>query len=137
MKKKRQIQCSIIPKKRQANNVTAADLERASRYVAELNRLDAAIRSSVISRFGEIGGIHDFRIFTGSNGSDAYIFMPFDRDLDSPRSNTLRQQVTEFVLDVLEAEGRGPRATIVLRVEMDSHERVQRDFNGNYYLRFR
>ena len=35
------------------------------------------------------------------------------------------------------AEGHGLRATIALRVEMDSHEREQKKFNGDYYKRFR
>ena len=51
--------------------------------------------------------------------------------------DTIRKQVSDTVLDALEAEGHGPRATIALQVEMDSHENVQRKFNGDYYKRFR
>ena len=116
---------------------TDEEFERASQHLAKLTRLDAAIRERVLSLFGGSNSFHDFRIFSASPRYDAYVFMRHDRDLTTRNAEVLRDQVFEAVMEFLEAHGLGPRDAITLRVEIDSHERIQREFNGDYYKRFR
>jgi len=113
------------------------DFERASANMAELARLDAAIKDRVLSVFGSVDSFRDFWIFSAGPRYDAYVFLQRDSDLRQQNAQKLRNQVIETVLECLEAHGKGPRDAISLRVELDSHERVQREFNGDYYKRFR
>jgi len=122
--------------KEKTNIPTTEEFARAERLMAERNRVEASVKHRVRSRFRE-SQVQQFFLFQERADFRAYVFVPSDQDLHAEKADKLRDQVRETVLDALEAEGVGRRETIALQIEMDSHENVQRKFNGDYYKRFR
>src|SRR5262245_42275694 len=103
---------------------TKEEFERASQLLGERLRLEARVKDGVLSRIGSGAGIHDLWISISHmlGNVHARLFVPHDRDLDSPQTTALRDRVAAAVLDTLGAEGLGRRENISLQVEVDSDE---------------
>lgn len=109
---------------------TDAEFEAASRKMAERMRLEKLFKNQIVSRFGTDSLFHDVYVWTSRNGYHIDLFVPTDADIESDGAKALREEVIALLSSDSE-EGRE------ISVALDSHERVKRDFNGDYNKRFR
>ncbi|MEO8410936.1 MAG: hypothetical protein ABI478_10225 [Propionivibrio sp.] len=112
------------------------DFARASAALKSRSRGLSEVRDRVISRFRE--ALHEFFILDCSEMSfRAYVFYHWKRQVDEAKVSGLASQIREAVFEELENAGRGNRSTVQIEFEFDSHESVEREFNGDYYSRLR
>ncbi len=65
----------------------------------------------------------------------AYVFFKTDDELQDARRKALLPKMVEFFYQELERYGRGARPSLVIDVEFDSDENVNRRFQGDYNAR--
>ena len=61
------------------------------------------------------------------------VIVPWDADITSPRSEALRQTAIDSIRHSLILHLEPDAETVPIFVELDSHERVERDFGGSYF----
>jgi len=114
------------------------EFEQASRAMEQRARGLDQVRESVLAEFGDPGGVCEFHILNQEDVDfRAYIFFRYDRDIQAAHQSGLATQIADRVYKVLEREGRGRRDDIEVAFEFDSHENVQKNFEGSYWLRLR
>jgi len=116
----------------------AAEFERASQLMADRARGLDQVRDDVLAQFQTSGQLFEFFILDQLDVDfRAYVFFRHDGDIDSAHETGLATRIVDFVYTALERHGRGRRGDITVAFEFDSHEHVQRSFEGNYWLRLR
>jgi hypothetical protein len=93
------------------------------------------VERRVLERIGNAVRIHEIHFVPLSLlNIGVYVFYPTDNEREEyARSGSATvQRVIEEELDRV---GRGPRDGAQLRFEFDSHENVQKNYRGKYYLR--
>lgn len=113
-----------------------AAIARARRLSDEADRNLDIVQRNVLAAFQPTSPLHTLVILGISEHKiEVYVFFNRDADLEASRTSGLADQITDRTYWELERAGRGIRSELNVRFEFDSHERVQRDFNGNYYNR--
>ena len=114
------------------------DFARASAKMKERSRGLSDVRERILDRFQPGGELHEFFIWYCSDRSfRAYVFYPHETDIKQAETSGLEARIKEAVFDELENVGRGNRQSVEVEFELDSHENVERGFEGNYYNRLR
>jgi divalent metal cation (Fe/Co/Zn/Cd) transporter len=117
--------------RRNTNRIpTDAEFEAASKKMAEQMRSEKLIKDKIISRFREAGMLHNVYVWLSGDRCHVNLFVPMDADIDSNGAKALRENVIGLLSSNSEEERE-------ITVDLDSHERVKRDFNGDYCKRFR
>ena len=112
------------------------DFARASAAIRRRSRGLSDVRERILEQFKPSGAIHEFFILDCSEHSfRAYVFYPQDKDIQEAETSGLETQIRDAVFDELENVGRGDRSAVQVEFELDSHESVERSFEGNYYNR--
>jgi hypothetical protein len=115
---------------------TDEEFARASAAMKYRLRGLSAVRDKILSRFH--GVLHEFFIWDCSETSFiANVFFPLEQQIGESKQSGLVSQIKEAVFEEMENVGRGNRNTIEIEFDFDSHERVERAFNGNYFDRLR
>lgn len=112
------------------------DFARASAVLKHRSRGLSEVSEKILARFKTGGEIHEFFILDGSEHSfGAYVFYPTDADIVKAAESGLESRIKDAVFEELENVGRGNRNTVEVEFEFDSHENVERNYEGDYYNR--
>ena len=94
-------------------------------------RSEQSLKNKIIDRYGDSPILHDVFVWLPQGKCHVDLFVPLDADINSPAAHDLRDGVLALISAGENREGRN------LSVDVDSHQRVVRKFNGSYYNRFR
>lgn len=121
------------------NNIpTPEEFERASRIMREKSRNLDEVCNSVRDRFETLCPLHEFFILDQRDVDfRAYVFFKTNMQLKAAKSSSIKDEIKRFVYSELERLGRGKQGEIKVAFEFDSHENVEANFEGDYYLRLR
>ncbi len=112
------------------------DFASASNELKKRSRGLSDVRERILKQFKPSGELHEFFILDCSEHSfRAYVFYPQDKDIQEARQIGLEARIRDAVYHALENVGRGDRTMLDVKCELDSHENVERNFEGNYYNR--
>jgi hypothetical protein len=84
-------------------------------------------------------GLHEAFLFfsPASETFFAKLFYRLNAQVSEARESGLSDRIKQSLLVELERVGRGSRDALKVNFEFDSHENVERQFEGDYYLRLR
>ncbi len=121
------------------NNIPSdEDFAKAKRLARERSRNLDAVNKSVMVHFKDKCPLHYFLLMPQRNNEFwAGIFFINDEDIAICEKNGMSEQIQRFVYAELERLGRGKREDIKVAFEFDSDENVNRNFDGDYFLRLR
>ena len=114
------------------------DFARARAAMRENDRGLSEVRSRILISFQE-AGLHEVFVFY-SPANDlfvAHIFYRRNDQIKEADESGLTSRIKQAVVEELERVGRGNPDTIKIEFEFDSHENVEANFEGDYYLRLR
>ncbi len=122
-----------------SNNIpTDEDFRRAESADAERNRGLSEVSVQVLHRFGKNDVYQVFMFYSPRVDTfGAFIFYRWDQQIPEAEKSGLASRIKEAILEELENVGRGDRETIRVDFEFDSHENVERNYEGDYFLRLR
>jgi hypothetical protein len=114
------------------------DYARAKAAMRANDRGLSAVRANILDRFKD-SGLHNFFILysPAARRFGAYVFFRCDRHVSESDNSGLSAKIRDSVLDELVAVGRGGRDDLDVTFEFDSHENVERNYDGDYYNRMR
>jgi hypothetical protein len=120
------------------NIPTDKDFERASKLMAERSKNLDEIRNTIKKVFRNKYPLHEIYILPQRDVDfRAYIFFEKVSDIEKCRKIGVVKEIEDFILNELERLGRGSRDEIKVSFELDSHENVEANFEGEYLLRLR
>lgn len=121
---------SKIPTKEEFARASAA-LENGSRGLSQ-------IRESILCNYARKYNLQEFFILDSTETSfRAYVFFKKERDVRNAKSKGLTDVIKSLVYKELEDANRGVRGQIDLYFEFDSHENIEKNFDGDYFDRLR
>jgi hypothetical protein len=127
----------VTSKKHRNTIPTAEDFARASAVMREQDRGLSDVRSIILSRF-EKNGLHEMLLFYSADDMlVSYLFFATSVQMISSEQSGLTAQIKEAIIDELVIAGRGHRSRLKVIFEVDTHENVQKKYNGNYYKMLR
>ena len=121
------------------NNIPSEeDFARAKALMAERNAGFDEVSENIKERFGR-DKIHRVFMFYSPETDTFYarIFFLKDDQIEEAKKSGLAAQIEDAVYKALEDVGRGDRDTIEVVFEFDSHENVEKNYDGDYYDRLR
>lgn len=121
------------------NNIpTDEDFKRAEAADAERNRGLSDVSSHILRCFGG-NDVHQVFMFYSPRieAFGAFVFFRTNKQIEAAKKSGLCEQIKQAVIEELERVGRGTRDTMKVDFEFDSHENVEANFEGDYYLRLR
>jgi hypothetical protein len=96
------------------------------------------VRERVLNRFKKNEDIYEFFIMDCSDKSfRAYVFFRWNRQIKDAQESGLSARIINAVYEELESVGRGARSALKVEFEFDSHENVELNFEGDYFMRLR
>ena len=98
--------------------------------MAVRNQTEESIKKKLFALCGSSQKFHDVYVWLPEGRCHIDLFVHTDEDIQSCTAQSLRDCVIEY-LAASKMENRK------ITVEIDSNERVQRDFDGSYFKRFR
>ncbi len=116
--------------------------EEFARAKAAMRKQDhglSQVRDRILKRFRE-RGVHEFFVLFSRPTSTfvAYVFYRCDEEIAKGDDSGFAAEIRDAVFEELAAAaGRGERDTLDVRFEFDSHENIERNFEGDYYNRLR
>ncbi len=117
---------------------TDEDFRRASAEIDHEQRGLGEVRSALLKRFSDDGLEQTLIFYSPAKDSfGAYLFFTNERVRAQAEKSGLVDVIKDSVLTQLERVGRGKLATLNVTFEIDTDENVQRNFEGDYYLRLR
>lgn len=121
------------------NNIPSdEDFARAKGRMRERDMNMSHVNQALREFFNVIcpNGAHDAQVIAeGDFEFRAYIFFKKSEDVEACEENGTSAQIRQFVSDELGRQGRGDGKIITVAFEFDSDENVQRNFEGDYFLR--
>lgn len=114
------------------------DLARARAAMQDRDRGLSEVCSQIVGRF-QSSGLHEvFLLYSPANDVFvAHIFYCRTNQIQESEASGLASQIRREIVEELVRIGRGSRETIKVQFELDSHENVEANFGGNYFLRLR
>jgi hypothetical protein len=121
-----------------SNIPSEEEFARAKAAMRNKDRGLSDVRERVLRRFHD-RGVHEFFILysTPTNTFGAYVFYASDREIAKGGESGLSAEIRDAVYEELTAVGRGERDTLDVVFEFDSHENVERNYEGDYFNRLR
>lgn len=114
------------------------EFKRASQALARRARGLSQVRDRIKNRFRDNEALYEFFIMDSSEVSFyAYIFYRRNRQIEEARVSGLESEIVNAVWEEMEGVGRGDRGMIDIQFEFDSDENVEKNYEGEYYLRLR
>jgi len=114
------------------------DFARADRLDAERYRNLDLVEMSVKQHFVPICQLNNIYILVQRDVNfRVYVFFKKDADLEDCKRNGITDAIAQFVREELERVGRGRKEDTSVAFEFDSHENVDRNFEGSYFNRLR
>jgi len=117
---------------------SAEDFKRAKAADRARNRGLSEASEIILKQFDKQGVHECFMFYSPANNSfGAYIFYRWNFQIDAAEKFGLSSRIKEAVYSALEQVDRGDRNSINLNIEFDSHENVEKNYEGDYFLRLR
>ncbi|MFC4526072.1 hypothetical protein ISN76_13215 [Dyella halodurans] len=112
------------------------DFARAKAAMGKNDQGLSEVRAQVLMRV-KSKGLHELFVLYSprSRTFGVYVFYRWDREIDEAAKSGLAEEIRSAVFDELEKAGRGDKGSIQVDFEFDSHESVERDYEGNYFNR--
>lgn len=101
--------------------------------MAERIRLESAIRERLLPQLQDAFVIREVFVAHTRGTIYAKIIVPTDADITAPSAEALRQSASESIRSSLGLHFGPDSERVPIVVELDSHERVERDFGGSYF----
>ncbi len=114
------------------------DFARARLAMRKWDQGLSEVRAKILEGFSK-EGLHEVFVFysPGNHLFVIHLFYQQDNQIDAAEKSGLTNRIRSAVIEELERVGRGERSSIQVQVSVDSHENVEKNFNGNYFLRLR
>ena len=109
------------------------DFARTERLDRERWRNLDEVSKNVKRHFERKCPLHDIFLFPEGGNFRACVFFSGDTDLELCIHNGITQEIEDFVFAELERAGRGAMGKIAVAFEFDSDERVNAEFEGDYF----
>ena len=122
-----------------SNNIpTPEDFARARAAMKESDRGLSEVRERISQRF-QGSELHEtFVLYSPVNALFVvYVFYQRNEQIEAAKKSGLSSKIQQAVIEELENVGRGKRDTLKVDFQFDSHENVEANFEGDYYLRLR
>lgn len=117
---------------------TANEFARAKLLMRLRNHNLDVVERNALSQLRHKYPIHNiFLFYSGARSFHVYVFFEKDIDLQSFKKSTTIEMIANVLYGEIERAGRGGRNDVSITFEYDSHERVLRDYDGDYYSRMR
>ena len=117
---------------------TEEDLARASAALKQRSRGLSQIRDNILCQYAKRYKLHEFFILDSKDTSfRVYVFFEKEKDAKKAINSGTVEKIKCLVYNELDLAGRGPRENIEVFFEFDSHEMVERNYEGDYYNRLR
>jgi len=114
------------------------DFRRASASIKRRSRGLSNVRERIKYRFCDREVLHEFFILDCSEYSfRAYVFYRWDRQIAEAEESGLESKIVDCVFEELEKAGRGARNKVKVEFEFDSHENIERNYEGDYFMRLK
>jgi len=96
------------------------------------------VRSRILERF-QAAGLHEaFVLYSPAKDIFvAHLFYRRNSQINEAEASGLTAQIKHNIVEELVRVGRGNCETIKVNFEFDSHENVEANYEGDYYLRLR
>jgi len=118
-------------KTRPKNSIpTDAEFEAASKSMAARIRSEESIKTRIVAVCSTSKIFHDVYVWLPDGKCHVDLFVLHDVELAGKEAQVFRDKVIKLLTPTVES-GR------TVSVDLDSHERILREFNGNYFNRFR
>lgn len=121
------------------NNIPSEeDFARAKAAIKKNDRGLSEVRELILNQFGS-RGVHElFVLFSPTtNCFGVFVFYRLIAQIEKGKQSGLAEEIVTAVFQALEKVGRGPRSSLNVVFEFDSHENVENAYGGNYYDRLR
>ena len=114
------------------------DFRRAKMADRERNRGLSEVCEHIMKCFKRDGVYEVFLFFSPrANQFGAYVFYRWERQIKEAEESRLTDRIKDAIYEELENVGRGSRDAIKVVFEFDSHENVEKNYEGDYFLRLR
>ena len=122
---------------RSRNIPSEEELARASAALRRRARGLSEVRARLLARFKERGLAEAFVMDRAEHKFHVFVFYESNDQIRAAVRSGLSAEITKTVYKELEAVGRGDRDQNEVAFEFDSHENVEKNYEGDYYLRLR
>ncbi len=121
---------------KQKNTPSKEDFARAKAVMKKNDQGLSEVRAKILNQFGD-RGVHElFILFSpASNCFGVYVFYKINSQIEEAKLSGLAEEIKVNILEALERVGRGSREILNVNFEFDSHENVEKYYDGNYYDR--
>ena len=120
------------------NTPTEEELDRAGEEIRRWHRGLDEVTSTLREKLAPLPGFRTAEVDTeGEDEFRAYIFFETDSQAENRREGNFAAKLEETLRQELQKVGRGTTAEMKISVEIDSHENVERNYRGSYFLRMR
>lgn len=114
------------------------DFARARAAMRDRDRGLSEVRSRILERYN-LAGLHEaFVLYSPAKELFvAHMFYRTNSQIGTAEASGVTSQIKNDIVEELVRVGRGSRETIKINFEVDSHENVAANFEGDYFLRLR
>ncbi len=119
-----------MKKRRDINIPTEEEFERASKHMAARIRLGDKLKEMISSECSSSAIYHDVYVWPLKGRCHVDLFVKTKEDKKSEEAERLREVTSRLLSENIQENYQ-------ITVDLDSHERVEIEFNGSYYNRFR
>lgn len=117
---------------------TEEEFKQASAEMKTSARGLSEVREVVISRIQRKHNVHDVFVIDGRNETfRALVFFETEADKRAAQAQNVTSYIRSMILEELERVGRDTANGRSVIFEFDSHENVERNYQGDYFLRLR
>lgn len=112
------------------------DFARAKAAMKKNDQGLSEVRGQLLNQFG-VRGVHElFVLFSPALSCfGVYVFYRLNSQIEEAELSGLAEEIKAAIFEALERVGRGPRESLNVKFEFDSHENVEKEYDGNYYDR--
>lgn len=127
-----------MAEKRKNRMPSKKDFERADAADAFRNRGLREVHDQTLNRFKNDKLYEIFLFYSPAIDTfGVYVFYEFERHIKEAEESGLASRIQDAVIEELEKVGRGKRGELKVNFEFDSNENVEKNYEGDYYLRLR
>lgn len=128
----------LFSKKNTPKTPTEAEFAKAEKLEEKRSHNLDKVNKNVFKHFKTVTPLHYFYIMhQGDDSFRAYVFFNKDQDIKEAQEGGLFQDIENFIYKELERFEKGKRKNITLVIEFDSHENIEQNYEGDYFLRLR
>lgn len=121
-----------------SNVPSEEDFARARGAMKARDQGLSEVRARILERFRDEGLHEAFVLYSPANQFFVpHLFYQRDNQISTGEESGLTNRIKSAVVEELERVGRGDRASIRVEFEFDSHENIEANFEGDYFLRLR